>query len=175
MAGFKGAVPKSESLISFPKFNNGLWVDCFRGLYEVHPSGRVRSIYRGGKSGREIKPFPRGEYLAVKFCVDGVETKVPLHVLVARAFLPNPENKPTVNHKNGNKHDCDVDNLEWATHSEQMRHVYDNARSKTQILTKELVVEIRENPAKLTQKELAKAYGVSPSQISNVVTGRNWS
>ena len=54
----------------------------------------------------------------------GYKTKVPLHRLIALHFIENPENKRTVNHKDGNKTNNSISNLEWATDAENMQHAY---------------------------------------------------
>lgn len=64
----------------------------------------------------------KGGYLRIGLCKNGSITKFLVHRLVAEAFIPNPENKREVNHKNGNKKDNDVKNLEWCTRSENQLH-----------------------------------------------------
>ena len=62
------------------------------------------------------------KYPAISTYINGHQQLVKIHILVARAFIPNPDNKPTVNHINGIKTDCKVGNLEWATMAEQNEH-----------------------------------------------------
>lgn len=86
--------------------------------YEVNRLAQVRSV----KTGKLLAPYDDGSgYLRVK--LDGVNCR--LHILVALAFIPNPENKPIVNHKRGRKHDCRASQLEWATISENTKHAWD--------------------------------------------------
>jgi hypothetical protein len=59
---------------------------------------------------------------------------VKLHRLVAQAFIPNPEQKPTVNHKDLNKSNCGLNNLEWATMKENVHHAWDNGACKPYLL-----------------------------------------
>lgn len=92
--------------------------------YSVTRDGRVYS----NVTQRWLKPIkhPLG-YVCVNLTLrDGKGGKKQhlIHVLIAQAFVPNPENKPTVNHKNGVKADNRADNLEWATYSENHAHAY---------------------------------------------------
>lgn len=90
--------------------------------YEVSNYGRVR------RNGRVLKPYKRGSkngnYNCVKLCVKGRITIVDIHRLVAIAFIENPLDKPEVNHLDRDHYNCRVDNLEWCTRSENMKHRY---------------------------------------------------
>lgn len=114
-----------------------VWHPCtgFEAHYEVSNFGNVRSIERmvqnrlhNGLRRSPSKLLKQGKsksgYLIVSFCVDGVKSNHTVHRLVARAFIENELNKPQVNHKDGNKHNNNIDNLEWVTVSENGLHAY---------------------------------------------------
>ena len=126
----------------------------------------------------------RNGYRFVSFCKNGKYSKQ-FYVarLVAALFLSNPENKPQVNHKDGNPHNNKVENLEWCTASENIKHGYDTGlnpnKGETHYqakLTEEQVKEIRVKyiPYKNSQYKLAKEYGVSRGCIYEIVSGINW-
>ena len=83
--------------------------------YEVSTSGKVRNIKRGTL--RKIHKDKDGYYNVVLFN-DGKPYNCKIHRLVAEAFIPNPDNKPCVNHINTVRDDNRVENLEWCTHKE---------------------------------------------------------
>ena len=108
-----------------------------------------------------------------------------LHRLVAVNFIPNPENKPCVNHKNGIKTDNSLNNLEWVTYSENSKHAYDNnfttihrgsshCNSK---LTEEQVIEIRKSYVKggnISHREIAKKHNVTRELIRDIINYKKW-
>ncbi len=101
--------------------------------YAVSNLGKVRNV----KTNRLLTPYDDGKgYLRVK--IDGKCLR--LHILVAVSFLPNTDNKPTVNHIHGNKHDNRASQLEWATYSEQMQHVWDTGLRSRRNYGKQKVV-----------------------------------
>jgi hypothetical protein len=102
-----------------------IWKDIegYGGMFQVSNKGRIKS-YLGSNTGliRSVKN-KLGTYLSIVLCGNGLPTKsVKVHRLVANAFIPNHENKPEVNHKDGNKQNNAVENLEWVTRSENVQH-----------------------------------------------------
>lgn len=104
-----------------------IWKDIkdYEGLYQVSNLGRVRSLPRKGTY-KDIHILKLGKnhkgYLQVKLSKDSVLKCKSIHRLVAEVFIPNPDNKPQVNHKDTNKENNCVNNLEWVTNLENMQH-----------------------------------------------------
>lgn len=109
---------------------NDVWkpIEGFEGLYEVAPCGAIRNA----RTLRWLSPSEKDDgYMSVKLFRDGVGRNKTVHRIVAEAFLPNPESKPQVNHKDLNKKNNDVSNLEWVTQAENQSHAIRNGANKT--------------------------------------------
>lgn len=94
----------------------------YEGLYKIGDRGTVLSKKLWWQPRAES--FSHKGYPKIALSKDGRSRTYPIHRLVASTFIPNPENKPQVNHKDGNKKNNAVSNLEWATESENLLHSY---------------------------------------------------
>ena len=102
-------------------------IDETNGRYEVSNLGRVRSMKQYyGVIGRIMpQTIQRSGYHYVMLHVNNKPTCRRVHRLVAKAFIPNPDNLKEVNHKDGNKDNNQVSNLEWCTRSQNVKHSFD--------------------------------------------------
>lgn len=115
-------IPESSSL------NGEIWKDIvnYEGLYQISNYGRVKSIPRGRRLYVVILTILTDKYGYTKVALtrDRKSTQFTIHRLLSTAFIPNPENKPCVNHINGIKNDNRIENLEWCTYSENILHAF---------------------------------------------------
>ena len=145
--------------------------------YEVSSVGRVRN----GVAPKAI--HYNGRYLVVIAYFGGVRNVRKVHRLVAGAFIPNPYNKQDVNHKNGIKTDNRVENLEWATRQENIRHAVATGLAKPAFGENHWSAKLRLEQVKeildlfnggWSMKELAERYRVSKETIRHIVRGKAW-
>lgn len=160
--------------------------------YHASTEGDIKTFNWYG-SGREMIMKPakdKGGYMRTMIIGDdGINHTVKVHRIIAITFMPNPENKETVNHKNGIKHDNRLINLEWATRSENLIHAFSTQLMKPKkgelngcaTLTDKQVIEIRKNyvygkthKEGETKKQIAARYGTTFSVIKAIVQGQTW-
>ncbi|MDN6655529.1 HNH endonuclease [Bifidobacterium crudilactis] len=145
--------------------------------YETNECGDVRSIERviTCKDGRRMKIHSRiltqsnygNGYHFVTLWKGNKSFMLYAHRVVAETFLPNPENLPVVNHKNGNKVDNRIQNLEWVTYSENNTHAYRTGlKSACTKLDEDDVRFIRRSND--TGAALCRHFNVSPATISQI-------
>ena len=161
----------SESWLPVPDYED----------YQVSNYGRIKRFYKNGKP-KIIKPNLNVGYLRVCLCKDNKPKNFSVHRLVALAFIPNPENKPQINHIDGCKLNNYVRNLEWATAQENTQHAHSNGlvnvpQGEEQVqakLTNEQVEYIRNNPDRLNLEQLAAKFGVDRRTIGKIQLGKEY-
>lgn len=188
----------NNSVLKNSNMQKEIWKDVvgFEGSYKVSNLGRVKSLEREYFNGHGYFPVKErilsgrisNGYAYVQLS-NGYKKNYSIHRLKATAFIPNPENKPQVNHRDGNKsnngYNADGDdNLEWATRSENVRHSYrelgqrspclgkfgvDNPSSKAIIQSTKSGVFVAEYASGSNAKEKT---GISNCDISSCCHGR---
>ena len=139
--------------------------------YEVSLAGEVR---RAGQP-KPLRQYMRDRYLGVALYSDNKGRQFHTHRLVATAFVPNPKNKPEVNHKNGDHLDNRAANLEWVTRGENVEHNLRDLGARGYILDYDKAEEVRRLHSEgMTRDALAAKYGVAYDTIRDILTDRTW-
>jgi predicted XRE-type DNA-binding protein len=161
------------------------WRDIpeYEGLYQVSNHGKIRNIKKG-YFGRFLKgSIDKDGYITVGLRKEGKGKYNKVHRLVLTVFDRPPKPGEECNHKDGNKSNNFIENIEWCTHLQNMQHKENvlgkHTRGENQVthkLTEHDVKEIRVliKEEKLTQKQIAGRYGVHQSVISSIKFGRTW-
>ena len=148
--------------------------------YFVSNFGRVKSFWHDKQ--KIMKPLFGSGYLRVNLRKNGKYKTCLIHRLVALCFIPNPEGKPQVNHRDGHKFNNHVSNLEWCTHAENVQHAFtiglqvapQGEQSTLAKLTNEQARYIRTNPDGLNQYELAEMFSVCQMTINHIQLGKKY-
>lgn len=163
-----------------------MWKDIknYEGLYQISDTGEVRSLdklvtYSNGRKhlykGKLISPAIHNNYYAVTLHKDGKMQTVYIHRLVAQHYLDNPNNLPYINHKDENKLNNAVSNLEWCT--PLYNNIYGNRIEKVKQSTYKKVyqLDLSGNIIKLwnSPTEVESILGIKRASISNCITGRS--
>lgn len=162
------------------------WADIpgYEGLYQVSKLGNVRCVNSCRKGVNYLmKAFKSSNgYFRIELCKDKKEQKHPVHRLVCLAFIPNPENKETVNHINGVKTDNRLINLEWNTFTENIQHSISTGLRKMKgensvlaKITEAQVIAIRaDRDAGLTPIQIVRKHGTPYHATHKIIQNKNW-
>ena len=164
-----------------------IWKDIkgYEGLYQVSNFGGIRSLKRkngyGSRRKTHLKKFKITRYgrAEVGLSKNGKLKTYFVHRLVAKAFIPNPFDKPCINHKDGNPLNNNVNNLEWVTYKENDLHarrnkLYAGEKNNTAKLREKDVLFIRNNYGRISYKELARKFNIVPNHVYKVVKRYCW-
>lgn len=149
----------------------------YEGIYEVNELGKIRSVDRiveckdgstRKRKGKELKlKMDRGGYAFVHLHKNGVAKNCQVHRLVAETFVQNPDNLPEVHHKNHDRKDNRVQNLQWVTRAEQM-----DEHLRAALGTRLRVVGHGMDKTFISAHEVERELGIDSSNILKVAKGK---
>jgi hypothetical protein len=151
-------------------------IDGYEGLYQVSSLGKVFSL----RNTKNIKlNLSEKGYFRVDLWKENKRNSLRVHRLVAKSFIDNPDNKPQVNHIDGIKTNNNINNLEWSTPSENVRHAISLGLKKTSYLVKTMLSERMSIPVIDTSSgkiyksitEASKSLQVSHQYLSKMLKG----
>lgn len=161
-----------------------IWKDIsgYEGRYQASTHGRIRSVSRkvtqkGHKcyftrilKGKILNPrLQNSNYYVVWLSKNGEVSAQLVHRLVAQTFIPNIDNKPCINHKNGNKTDNRIKNLEWCSYSENIKHSH-KIDGRKEISKPVKCIEINKEFSSIINA--SREIGINRCSISHALNGR---
>ena len=166
--------------------NSEIWkaIKGYEGKYEVSNLAKIRSLLNTNEMKREtpkvlkLQISKSGGYYVIGLFKKSNRQLIKVHRLVAENFIPNTQNKPFVNHKDGNKLNNAINNLEWCNSLENNIHAYENGLKqrgenvKCSKLQNHEVLEIFNS--NIPRKELALNYGICYSVVYGIQAGWQW-
>ena len=170
--------------LSLEDLPHEIWRDVvgYEGRYQVSNFGRVKSFKHKHPKIMSANEQSKG-YMLLRLYKNGKSKNFGIHILVAQAFISNPEQKGEVDHRNGDKTNNCVWNLDWVTRRENAVRAYQlglipvqkGTQSHFAKLKADAVTYIRENPDGLSTKELMKKFNVSKETVRRVRIGKTYS
>ena len=149
-----------------------IWKDLpeYEGLYQASNKGRIK------RNNHLIKLIiQKTGYLNVSLCKNGISKTCRVHKLIAKIFIPNPNNYQSINHKNGNKQDNRVENLEWCTQSYNNWHatfILDKGHNKLSMEDANTIRKDVLNGKYKNTKEISEKYKCNRGIIENILANR---
>jgi hypothetical protein len=155
------------------------WFDIpgYEGVYQITKDGKVLSLKSNKLIKTYIYPSP-DNYVRINLRKDHQTKICYIHRLLAETFIPNPLNKPCINHIDCNKENNDLSNLEWVTRHENIRHAFNNhligIRTRRKLDLKKVQEVLDLNKSGMKASEIAKLYQVSLTTVKCVIRGDSW-